>query len=234
MQLKLDIGQATHTGPAPSASSRNVSMTKAVLWGLFAAWTGWLAYGWLRDLAPRDVPPRYVTPRAAIDVASATDQAAVANLFGKPATSIVIPEAVALDIKLKGVFASAGALSGAIVNTGGKDQFVEVGKEIRPGVVLRAVHAGYIVVNRDGTAQRVELGQLQSSGASPLSGRGGTAREERIPDSPSPPPQPAPPAFPPANAPLPETPLPEGAPPTAPPAAVSQAPGYEVPNTVDG
>lgn len=61
-------------------------------------------------------------------------------------------------VRLKGVYAVDGkTLSAAVVNLGGRDQSVLLNQELSPGVKLVDVHPDFIVINRNGTRERVDL-----------------------------------------------------------------------------
>lgn len=97
---------------------------------------------------------------AAISSASAVQNVALGRqLFGdaNPATSSVVAEP-SIGIRLKGVYAVEGnALSAAVLNMGGRDQAVLLGQELSTGVTLAEVHADFVVVNRFGVRERIDL-----------------------------------------------------------------------------
>ena len=113
----------------------------------------------------------FFTPRQAnsviattpTDVEVAVRVITAAHLFGSAAPSIGVPNSDSLvsNIQLKGVFAGNGQTpSYAIVNSGAKtDQTVRVGEEIQPGMKLKSVFPRHIIVNHEGVAKRVDLGQ---------------------------------------------------------------------------
>ena len=66
-------------------------------------------------------------------------------------------------IRLKGVFAVDGApLSAAVLNMGGRDLAVLLGQALSTGVTLAEVHADFVIVNRSGIRERIELDKYQS------------------------------------------------------------------------
>ncbi len=69
-------------------------------------------------------------------------------------------------IRLKGVFAVDGkTLSGAVLNMGARDQYVRQGQELSPGVTLAEVRADYVVLNRAGVRERVDMDRFDNRGA---------------------------------------------------------------------
>lgn len=108
------------------------------------------------------------------DPATAGHIIAAAHLFGLSTQAPAVRNSDGVDsiIRLKGVFAAPGRIPGyAIINTGGKTDFaVRAGDEVQPGIKLQSVFSQYIVVNRDGALQRINLEQKQ------VPGQLGTAR----------------------------------------------------------
>jgi len=201
-------------------------LAKVSLWLAVAVLGAWIVVTWIRQARPPERPLDSPAPRARVDLTAAIDEAASAAFFG---LSLVESPAAApgIDIKLKGVFAGEGERIGAIVNTGGQDRFVEVGREIGPNLRLAAVRPSYIVVDRGGITHRVEIGRLESGSVRGAATSPGptpppvqTAPENPPPPAPAgtaPPAHPAPSAMP---SPPPGEP-PEGAPPIAQPAPLS-------------
>lgn len=226
MLLKLDPARSENAFLSGARGWATPWLLKATLWGAVAILAAALAANWVVELR-RPSPTTQPTSVPKIDMSAAVENAATASLFGIT-TMEPVARAPALEVKLKGVFAGDGERIGAIVNTGGQDRFVEIGREIGPNLRLAAVHASYIVVERDGTKQRVDLGRLESSGGA----RRATAQPASAP-APAPPPLPenaptqrvdAPPGaqpLPPGMAPPAANVLPENASPPSPPAPVS-------------
>ena len=88
------------------------------------------------------------------------------QLFGDagPAiNAVAISTAAQTGIRLKGVFAVDGApLSAAVLNMGGRDLAVRLGQELSTGVTLAEVHANFVIVNRSGIRERIELDKYES------------------------------------------------------------------------
>jgi type II secretory pathway component PulC len=149
-----------------SAVPMNTSIIlKVVLWILVLGWASWVASQWLRDAFATPAPVTAARTRPALDLDAAVAQAAAAPVFGEAVEPDTAPTAVAapLDIKLKGVIASGGGPMAAIVNTGrDEDEYVLLGKEVRPGTVLDGVYPTHIVVNRDGVPGRIDLQSLKN------------------------------------------------------------------------
>jgi hypothetical protein len=194
-------------------------LAKVSLWLAFAVLGAWIVVGWIRDARPPVRPLDSPAPRAKVDLTAAIDEAASAGLFG---LALVESPAAApgIDIKLKGVFAGEGERIGAIVNTGGQDRFVEVGREIGPNVRLAAVRPSYIVVDRSGITHRVEIGRLES----------GSARRAATPPGATPPPAPTAPENPPPPAPGETAPFAHPAPPAIPSPAPGESPDGAAPS----
>lgn len=93
------------------------------------------------------------------------------QLFGDagPATNAVAANTTApTNIRLKGVFAVDGkTLSAAVLNLGGRDQAVKLGQELSPGVSLAEVQADYVVINRGGIGERIDLDRYDARAAKP-------------------------------------------------------------------
>jgi hypothetical protein len=142
-----------------------------------AAWMAWHWFGVFTSSGDAAAPIRSAAP----DVQAAAAQAVAAPLFGQAGAGGAGAAAAGTgDIKLRGVFAGAGGLQAAIVNTGKEDSFVALSGEIAPGIVLQEVHATHIVVSRNGLAERVELDVLKS----PEGGGAARRREVRAPEPP--------------------------------------------------
>lgn len=116
--------------------------------------------------APRQ--DRAAPPAPQVDLAASGRIIAAAHLFGHSTQPVATldSDGADLNIRLKGVFAALGRIpSFAIINTGAKDDLaVRAGDEVQPGLKLQSVHSQYIVVNRDGALQRINLEQKPSQG----------------------------------------------------------------------
>lgn len=176
---------------------------------LFIALCASAAYWALQFFQP---PPRPVAapPRAA---APQIQPQAAAALFGGRANA-----AVASNYQLRGVIYAGNPLdSVAILSTDGKPaQAIRAGTEIVPGVTVKEVHRGYVLIAEGGAVKRVEL---------PETAERSPAVSAPVPSRPvtPPPAQPTPPA--PAPAPPPQQPpavAPQGSPQTSPPTDPSQ------------
>ena len=187
-------------------------LPKIVAWTLVLGCALSVALQWLRDAAATHTTAAVVEPPPAVDLEAAIAAAAAAPVFGAAAGSESAPTPVAapLDIRLKGVFAGGGGPTAAIVNTGGEeDEFVLLGRELRPGVTLESVHPTHIVVARDGGSHRVELEPVRSEAShSPGAMRATEQRAVRVrrppvaDTAPEPEPAPAAPTEPESSTPL--------------------------------
>jgi general secretion pathway protein C len=87
---------------------------------------------------------------------------------GGAATPVVV---TALDVRLYGVVGNqaSGAGSAIIGPPNGQQRIVTVGEEIMPGVVLTGVGFDYVIINRNGAAERLYLDQspAPAGGAAP-------------------------------------------------------------------
>jgi general secretion pathway protein C len=227
MLLKLDVLRSPDRLQSGAAHWATPDLFKGLAWSLVALLAAALAWTWIAELQQsRPAAEPAARPRK-IDLAAEIDNAASTPLFGL--TTMASPaSAPPLDVKLKGVFAGEGERLGAIVNTGGQDRFIEVGRDIGPSLRLASVHSSYIVVERNGVKQRVDLGRLESSSAGRRPAAPPAAAPvppQALPENASPAPQTngQPPAqpIPPGMAPPPSTPLPENPSPSSAPAAVS-------------
>lgn len=195
-------------GRALTDHLRRPLVPKLGLWLLVLGWGASVALYWLQDATATSPPPAVAEQRPAIDLETAIAEAAAAPVFGEAAASESAPAAVVapLDVKLKGVFAGGGGTMAAIVNTGGEeDEFVLLGRELRPGVTLASVHPTHIVVARDGGLHRVELQPVKSE----------ASRSKRAPPPADAVPEPEAPAAPAES---------DSSPPPAPPMPQSAAP----------
>ncbi|MEP7154555.1 MAG: type II secretion system protein N [Betaproteobacteria bacterium] len=73
------------------------------------------------------------------------------------------PAAVNSSVRLRGVFAVDGkTLSAAVVNLGGKDRTIYLNQEFAAGTRLVEVQGEYIVINRNGVHEKIELDRFAS------------------------------------------------------------------------
>jgi len=84
------------------------------------------------------------------------------NLFGHAADADVIAAASAGNIKLIGVFAHKTA-GFAVLLVDGKQLGVGMGETVAPGMRLVETHADYVVLERGGVKQRVDLPKPSAS-----------------------------------------------------------------------
>ena len=146
------------------------------------AWRDW------RQVKAASMPSTVSAPQAGrtiSNVAVRVEELVALDLMGAAST----PPAVAtrdlsetrLDLGLRGVFASARAsLAGAvIVADGGKSGFYRIGDSVAPGVVLHAVAADSVVIQRSGVRETLTLpwskpggGTGSAGSASVVEGRG--------------------------------------------------------------
>jgi general secretion pathway protein C len=186
--------------------------TAALLASLVAA--GWLAGRWvLYFMAPAETPQPPARER--VRLGEVAQGLANAHLFGMAATPAGSEAVSNLNIKLRGVLGGAAGL--AILNTGDRDQTARVGGEIVPGVVLEAVHAGHVVLRRNGVLERVNLEERRSIAAAPAQPRRARSRSAAAPS--------ATPPLPGARSRRPEPYAPVGDQPTEPPPGAPGAAG---------
>lgn len=104
-----------------------------------------------------------------LSISPAPEQGAVpeaGKLFGT-AAAVVAPTPVSrgmettvlLNVRLVGVFAAESGHSGfAVLKLDDKHQVgVAAGQEVQPGIRLHAIHPGYVLLERNGVQQRVNL-----------------------------------------------------------------------------
>jgi general secretion pathway protein C len=123
----------------------------ALLCWVLARWT-WVLFA---PAVPVVVPP----PPPPIDLQAALDEILRAKLFsGQPAATLPAPTA-RHDIQLAGVLATAPQGRGwAVLQLEGKaHQVASSGSEIMPGVMLDQVLADHVVVDRQGSRERIDL-----------------------------------------------------------------------------
>lgn len=170
---RISIGGPRSQPPAGGADSSGrllrlgPTLANVVLIAL-AAWlaTAWFWYFWPQDGAPQSGSGAAIA-RPLPSAAALGETVANAQLFGVGArTELATAEAVStLNLKLKGVFASSGSrLSVAILNNGQRDEFVNTGGEVMPGVVLDQVFATHVVIRRGGQLERVNLEERVAGG----------------------------------------------------------------------
>ena len=109
-------------------------------------------------LKPTPQAGRAVAAEAAVPVVA--DLRAACTLFGTPKAS----SPAAGNYVLKGVVVARKSHdSAAIIATDGKSpQAVRVGTEVVPGVVLKEVHAQFVVLTEGGRDRRLELPEKPS------------------------------------------------------------------------
>lgn len=190
-------------------------------------------------LRPVAAPPRVAPAEIRTEPAAA--------LFGGRRSSV----AVASNYQLRGVIYSGNPRdSVAIISADGKPpQAVRVDAEIIPGVLVKEVHRGYVLLSENGATKRVELpedskGQGSMNFAPQEAGRAGATAQRppvspRMPAIPTPTPQVAPPPPPPVTAqpqPQPQVVLPGQVPGATPqvPGQFTGAPGGQVTGQVPG
>ncbi|HEY0847706.1 MAG TPA: type II secretion system protein N [Noviherbaspirillum sp.] len=175
-------------------------------------------------LRPVAAPPRVAPAEIRTEPAAA--------LFGGRSADV----AVASNYQLKGVIFSGNPRdSVAIISADGNPpQAVRVNAEIMPGVTVKEVHRGYVLLSEGGATKRVELPE-DSPGQENMS-FAPTAPSQPAATAQRPPVSPRAQAFPPPQMPPPPPPPPQ--PVTAQPQAPvpGQVPGTatQVPNTVPG
>ena len=130
----------------------------AVSFVLFILLCASLAYWGMQlfkpPLRPVAAPPKAVAPEIRPDAATA--------LFGGRAA----PAQVASNYQLRGVIFSGNARDSiAILSADGKPpQAVRVDMEVLPGVVVKEVHRGYVLLSDNGATKRIELPDDAKSG----------------------------------------------------------------------
>lgn len=154
----------------------------------------WLATDWFWYFKAGQRPPSVVAPPAAQpDARLLAESLAASSLFGT-ARPVVVAQTTA-NVKLKGIIASgAHGLSAAIVNTGSRDEVVEVGKDVAPGLILQAVYPTHVLVQRGGLIERVDMEDHKNGAGSQL-GLAATRRSANPGFVPPPAPQGVPPRM---------------------------------------
>lgn len=118
----------------------------------------WLLARWTWVFMAPAVPVASVAKPAASD---SIDPILGARLFGGQGQDMApgqAPEATALNLKLRGVFAVGGPVGAtAVINAGAKDDAFRVGDAVLPGVVLDAVLPDHVLLRRQGALERLSL-----------------------------------------------------------------------------
>ncbi len=150
---------------------------------------------------------------------------AAATLFGGQAVAVV-----ASNYQLTGVVAAGREGVAILVADGQPPRALQVGKEIASGVVVREVHAKYVMLSEGGVLKRIDLATDATAGNSLALAPPTVNNQEQMQQQmqqqqaqmqaqqqPPPPPQePTSVPVPPSNQPM-EVPLPQGVPPPPPP-----------------
>jgi general secretion pathway protein C len=91
------------------------------------------------------------------------------QLFGDAGPAVAaVSNNSPIGIRLKGVFAVDGkTLSGAVLNMGARDQYVRQGQELSPGVTLVEVRRDYVILNRAGVREKIDMDRFENRGAKP-------------------------------------------------------------------
>lgn len=127
---------------------------------VLALWLGLRWFSYFRET----VSPSQPASIEKVDLQAAIAQISSSHLFGRgtlAATPAALPDPPSepLNVKLSGVFAATGVKPAyAILNVDGAgEQAVKAGDELKEGIVLKEVHAGHVVLNRDGALEKVVL-----------------------------------------------------------------------------
>ncbi len=135
--------------------SRTLTALLVIVLGWQLAWWTW----------------HFITPSLRNNSVAPTNNAAPDILLGRQLfgdagvvdNTPAVSAAPQTGIRLKGVFAVDGApLSAAVLNMGGRDLAVRLDQELSTGVTLAEVHADFVIVNRSGIRERIELDKYQS------------------------------------------------------------------------
>lgn len=121
---------------------------------LFLALCASITYWTLQFMKPAPRPLAVATSAGPIEIPLEV----AASLFGGRAAKV----AVASNFQLKGVIFAANARDGvAILGADGKPPVASrVNGEVVPGVTVKEVHRGYVLLNENGTLKRVELQEV--------------------------------------------------------------------------
>lgn len=148
------------TSSQPAATSRLLNILPTLATALVIALGAWLATEWfwyfagLQSAQTTNPGPA----RGHLDMRATAESVVATRLFGVEKQVATEAQVSNLNIKVKGVFSGNPAKPAfAIVNTGTRDEFALAGKELMPGVKLESVHATYVLVNRNGMLERVNL-----------------------------------------------------------------------------
>jgi hypothetical protein len=128
-----------------------------------------------------------VAPReSATERAEAIAAAALFGLATDPGATAAM--ASPTGVRLKGVMGRHGPRpGGAIFNIGGADEYVPLGGDIAPGVVLAEVRATHVMVRRAGQLERIDLEEAISRSSTPgLAAQPGNAPRALLPGAPVP------------------------------------------------
>jgi general secretion pathway protein C len=112
------------------------------------------------------ITPSLRSPALVSSSTTAVDVNVGRQLFGD-AGPLNASSSVATDgIRLRGVYSTVGTtLSAAVLNLGGRDQAVNIGQAIAPGVTLAEVHADHVIISRAGIRERIDLDRFENRAA---------------------------------------------------------------------
>ncbi len=118
---------------------------------LFVVLCASITYWTIQFMKPAPRPLAVVVPGGPVEIPLEV----AASLFGGRAAKV----AVASNFQLKGVIFAANARDGvAILGADGKPPVSSrVNGEVIPGVTIKEVHRGYVLLSENGTIKRVEL-----------------------------------------------------------------------------
>ena len=160
-------------------SITRIQFISHTLTALLVILLGWQLAWWTWHFITPSLPNTSVAYRST----AAPDVLIGRQLFGDAgsASNVVTNAAPQTGIRLKGVFAIDGApLSAAVLNIGGRDLAVRLGQEFVPGATLAEVHADFVVVNRSGIRERIELDKYDARTSKPASVAAGPAAQFRL------------------------------------------------------
>ena len=128
------------------------------------------------------ISPSIKTTPLSSESSSAVSLALGRQLFGDAGPAIAMATSSSpTGIRLKGVYAVDGkTLSGAVLNLGARDQYVRQGQELSPGLTLAEVRADYVILNRAGVREKVDLDRFENRGAKPAAAGTATATQFRL------------------------------------------------------
>ena len=88
------------------------------------------------------------------------------QLFGDAGAVVSSSGGAPGGIRLRGVYSTVGTtLSAAVLNLGGRDQAVNIGQALAPGVTLAEVHADHVIISRGGIRERIDLDRFENRAA---------------------------------------------------------------------